>query len=92
MTEAQKKFVDLEKRKDEYKQWLQELQEATQAVTDELGVGGYFQDDKGTVYKMVVPNGRWVAFETISYVRTKREGEAKGSLSVTEAREHGFEI
>lgn len=92
MTDAQTNFVSLEKRKSEYKEWLEELGKATQAVADELGIGNFFQDEEKTVYKIVTPVGRWVQFETISYLRTKRADEQKGSLSVKEAKEKGFEV
>jgi len=94
MTPTQERFVVLEKRKDEYKQWLQELQEATQAVADEIGgVNKYFQDEEsGIVYRMIKPTGRYVHYEEWSYLRTKREGETKGTLSIKEAKEQGFVI
>ncbi len=90
MTDAQKRFVELEKRKTEWKTYLDELTEATQAVADEVGIGNYFQDEEATVYKVVVPQGKWVVFPTIGYLRTKREGEERGTLSIKEAREQGF--
>ena len=92
MTDTQNKFVELEKKKEEVKKFFDDLREATQAVADEIGVGNYFQDEEGTVYKVVVPPGKWIVFDTISYSRTKREGEERGSLSVKEAKEHGFEV
>lgn len=92
LTPAQARFVELERRREEAKQFFKDLAEATQAVADEIGVGGFFQDDQGIVYKIVTPKGRWVEFESIGYERTKRDGEAKGSLSIKEAREMGFEV
>ncbi len=92
MTPTQERFVILEKRKSQYKEWLEELGKATQAVADEIGIGGFFHDGEGVVYKMVVPTGRWVTFESVSYTRTKRGGEIKGSLSLKEAKEMGFEV
>jgi hypothetical protein len=92
MTPAQQRLVDLDKKKEEYKKYIEELQEATAAVASEIGINGYFQDHEGTVYKAVVPDGKFVYFEKISYVRTKRAGEERGSLSVKEAKEAGFNI
>ena len=92
MTELQNKFVELEKQRTIHKQFFEDLTKATQAVADELGVNGMFQAEDGVVYKIVTPAGRWIQFETISYVRTKREGEQKGSLSIKEAKEAGFEV
>jgi len=90
MTDAQEKFVKLERQRAAYKVLMEELEEATQKIADENGIGSYFQDDEGVVYKVVVPSGRWVMFDTISYVRTRRGEESKGSLSVKEAKEAGF--
>jgi len=92
MTQTQRKFVALEKMRVDWKQYLVELDEMTQAVANEIGIGSYFGDDEGVVYKVVVPGGRWVAYETIGYVRTKRGDEAKGSLSAKEAKEAGYEV
>ena len=89
MTDAQKKFVELEQKR---KQFLEEFDAALQAVADEIRTGGYFQDSDGVVYKIVTPTGRWVKFDTVSYLRTKRGDERQGTLSVKEATEHGFEI
>jgi len=92
MTDAQERFVKLERQRVAYKEFLQELEEATQQIADEDGIGSLFQDEKGVVYKIIAPAGRWVAFDPIGYVRTKREDEAKGTLSTKEAKEAGFEI
>ena len=90
LTVAQQRFIDMERRKEEWKQYLEELREATQEVANEIGVGGYFQDADGTVFKIVIPAGRFVEYETIGYVRTRREGESRGTLSEKEAKEQGF--
>ena len=92
MTPTQVKFVQLEQKKAEIKKYFEELKEVTQAVANEIGIGGMFQDDAGIVYKIVDPKGRFVEYEKISYVRTKRENEARGTLSVKEAKEAGFEV
>ena len=62
------------------------------AVAGEVGMDGYFQDDEQVVYKITCPTGRWVKFDTVSYLRTKRNGEDKGTLSAKEAKEAGFEV
>lgn len=90
MTEAQKKFVELEQKKEEVKRFFEELKIAMEAVSKEIGIGGYFQDDTGTVFKITAPEGRFVNYEKISYVRTKRHGEQRGTLSIKEAEEKGF--
>jgi len=92
VTEAQSKFIALEKKKEEVKKYFEQLAEATQAVATEVGIGGMFQDAEGTVYHIVIPEGRFVAFDKIGYERTRRAGEKQGSLSLTKARERGFVV
>ena len=92
MTPAQKKFVSLEKKKEEVKKFFEELSSALEDVAKEVGIDSYFQDEEGTVYKVVRPDGKWVPFEPLSYVRTRREHEKRGDLSLKEAEEAGFTI
>jgi hypothetical protein len=92
LTEAQKRFVLLDRRKAEYKQFLEDLKAATEAVVAEIGVGGFFQDEEGIVYQTAEPDGRFVYYERVIINRTRREGEAKGSLSMKTAREAGFAV
>jgi len=89
MTDAQKKFVELEQKR---KQFLEEFDAALLAVAEETGIGNYFQSDDGVVYKIVTPAGRWVKFDLVSYVRTKHEGEERGNLSSKEAEIAGFKV
>lgn len=56
----------------------------------EIGVNGYFQDLEGTVYKIVEPEGKYITFDKISYIRTRRMEEKRGDLSLKEAEEAGF--
>jgi len=93
MTENQAKLVALEKqRKEIQEQYAKTLAAVGEEMKFPFGEPAYFQDDEGIVYKLVTPLGRWVAFDSIGLLRTKREGEKQGSLSVKEAREAGFEV
>ena len=92
MTDVQKRFVELEKKKVEIKKYFDNLIEATEAVAQEIGIEGSFQDEEGTVYQIVIPEGRFVKFEKIGYVRTRRIDEKKGDLSLTKARELGYVV
>jgi hypothetical protein len=92
MTEAQAKFVELEKQKEAVKKYFEDLALATEAVAKEVGIGGYFQDPEGTVYKVVIPEGKFVYFDKISYVRTRRYDEKRGDLSLKEAEGAGFRL
>lgn len=92
MTPKQQRFVELERRKDEIKKYYEDLEAATTELIQEQGINSYFQDEQGTVYKLVECDGRFVKFDKYGYVRTKRPHEERGSLSVKEAKEHGFDI
>jgi hypothetical protein len=92
MTEVQAKFVELEKQKEAVKKYFDDLNAAVEAVRKEIGVNGYFQDPEGTVYKVVIPDGKFVHFEHVSYVRTRRHNEKRGDLSMTEAEGAGFKL
>lgn len=87
------RFIELDQRKEEVKKYFEELAKATKAVVDQIGINSYFQDPVSrTVYKIVVPQGRFVNYEPYSYLRTKKEGETRGTLSMKEAKENGFEV
>ena len=92
MTEVQQKFVALERQKEEIKKFFEKLAEATEALSKEVGINGYFQDDQGIVYKVVIPEGKFVYYDKISYVRTRRPDETRGDLSIKEATEAGFRL
>src|SRR5262245_49679425 len=87
MTEAQAKLVELDLRKKEVEDYYQDLEKAVAAVHAEIGLNGYFKAEDGTVYKIVKPPGRFVLFKDLDFVRTKREGELRGTLSMTEAKD-----
>ena len=59
LTDAQKRYVELEKKKDEYKAFIEELKEATTEVINEIGIGGHFQDSEGTVYQTSECDGKF---------------------------------
>ena len=94
MTDAQKKLVSLEKQKEQVKKFFEELSEAVAAVQKEVGTNGYFQDEEGTVYKIVEPDGKYVPFEKLSYLRTRRLSEERSPLplALKEAEAAGFNV
>lgn len=92
MTEAQKKLVELDIRKQEIDKYYEELEAAIKEVHGELGMDGMFQAEDGVVYQIVKPAGRFVEYRDIGFIRTKREGERAGSLSVKKAEEAGFKV
>jgi hypothetical protein len=92
MTDLQKEFVEISKQYEELKEKMKGLRESLREKMNELGVDSVFQDDNGTVYKIVTPTGTYVYYDPIAYNRTRREGEKTGSLSLKEAKELGFDV
>ena len=93
MTDAQQKFLELSKRYEALKEEMKTLKPTLQELMTEIGIGTMFQDsDTMLVYKIVVPTGTYISFDTISYDRTKKETEAKGSLSKKDAEAAGFTL
>jgi hypothetical protein len=93
LTDAQRRLVELDLKKKEIEQYYEELEQVTAAVAAEVGLNGYFEAPDGTVYKLVKPAGRYVMFKDLDFLRTKREGEERGTLSMKEAelaRANGF--
>lgn len=91
MTETQKKFVEISKRIETLREEMKALQPTLEELMLSLGEGAMFQDpESGIVYKIEVPTGTFITFQKISYVRTKRASETKGSLSKAEAEAAGF--
>lgn len=92
LTDTQKKYIELEKKKQEYKVFLEEFKEVTNQLHKEMGLGGHFQDAEGTVYQIFEAEGRFVHFDKFEVKRTRREGERAGSLAITKAKELGYDV
>lgn len=92
LSDLQRKYIELEKKKAEYKLFIEEFTDVTKQLAEEVGVGNMFQDEEGTVYQVDIPNGKFVYFDQFTVNRTRREGEKSGSLSLKAAREAGFEV
>lgn len=91
LTDAQNKVLELSKQMEGLKDQLKETGTQLEAALTELGVGEHFQDTAdNVVFRVCVPKGRYVAFPTIGYDRTKRDGERQGSLSMKDAKELGY--
>jgi hypothetical protein len=90
--EARTKFIELDKKRAEYKEFLEEYKAAVADVHSTHGLNAFFQDADGIVYKTDLSLGRFVYYEPQVVMRTRRDGEVKGSLSLSEAREAGFTV
>lgn len=81
-------FIELERKKEEVKKYFDDLNTALEAVAKEIGIGTYFKDPTdGTVFQITIPEGRFVYYEKYGYIRTKREGETRGTLAAKTAKE-----
>lgn len=94
LTEAQRQLVELTKKyevlKVEYTAMSDAIAIASQNVATEIGVDTMFQDDDGTVFRVVEPKGTFVAFKKYAYQRTRRMPGEKATISSKEAQEAGF--
>ena len=92
LTDRQRKFVELDKKKAELKEFAEQYSAAVSELVAEMGLNGAFQDGEGTVYQTAECDGKFVYFDKFEIKRTRREGERAGSLSLKAARELGFNI
>ena len=93
LSKAMKRYVEMDKRyNEEIKKFFDDYKAAKDAVVLEIGVGGHFQDDEGTVYAPAICEGRFVHFDRWTIKRTRRQGEKRGDLSMDEARALGYKV
>ena len=85
-------FLTAAKKYEDLKDQLSEARKALDESLIALGVNTYVQDAETlAVYKVIQPEGTFVAFRKIDYKRTAFEGEKGGQvLSKKEAEEQGF--
>ena len=93
MTDAQAKFLEISKRYETLKEEMKALKPTLQELMTEIGVDAMFQDSEtGLVYRIEVPTGTYISFDPITYARTKKVGEDKGSLSKKDAEAAGYTL
>lgn len=92
MTELQKQFVALDKKKAEYKEFMKLYKSVVGQLKEEIGLGGHFQDAEGTVYQLEECEGKFTYFDKYEVKRTKRAEERAGSLSLKKAGELGYNV
>jgi len=90
-TENQK-FLRLAGKYESLIEQLKNVKEEMNTVMADIGINNFVQDIDGTVYQVVVPQGRFVHFDAISYIRTRKEGEERGDLSLKKAEEAGYDV
>jgi hypothetical protein len=93
MNNHQENFVEVVREFEEAKKNLKAVSEKLDLAMQSLNIGETFQDPlDGVVYRIDVPLGTFVEFRTKGYSRTRREGEAKGTLSMKDAEAAGFKV
>lgn len=85
-------FSELDKKRDEAKIIFEKYKEVVTEMHRRMGESYHWQDAEGTVFQLAIADGRWVAFEPLIVNRTRRNGEAKGTLSEKAAKELGYEL
>lgn len=88
----QMQIVANEKKKAEAKKVFEDSARLAKQMVDFTGFGFFFQDAAGIVYKTNLPEWKSQKIEHQEIQRTRYEGEAKGSLSMPEARQAGFVV
>ncbi len=93
LNDTQIKFLTLAEQYEATVEQLKKIKEQIQPVMSELGVGTFLQDpNDGTVYQVVNPTGKFVFFDPIDYIRTRKITEDKGDLSIKKAEEAGYSM
>lgn len=93
LTDQQKKFIELTKQLETLKEKRKEISSELESLANEIGVNSSFQDPTdNTVFEIVIPDGKYMYFDKIDYVRTRRDGERSGSLSLKRAKELGYNL
>jgi hypothetical protein len=92
LTQLHLRLIELDRRREEVKKFFDDYKNTVELLIKENGVDHAFQDDQGIVYQLVEIEGKWVNFERYGVERTKRSGEARGSLSIKKAKELGFAV
>jgi len=91
MTDLQQKFLALAKKREELAKQLKLVNNELADTMRQMPLGEMFQDPAdAVVYQVVVPGGIFVEYKNVDYIRTRRDGETKGSLSMKEANAAGF--
>lgn len=93
MNELQSKFIELATKYELLKDEMKLVKEQLDKTMADMGVNTYLQDPiTGLVYKIYKPEGRFVYYSELDYVRTAKPDEARGSLSKKEAEMVGFKL
>lgn len=93
MENMKNRFFELAERLEQIDEERLKISEELEVVMKNLGMESFHQDPQtGIVYQITKPLGRFVYYKEIDYIRTKKEGERSGSLSMKKAEEAGFTV
>lgn len=90
MTPLHARLIELDRKKADVKAFYEEYSNVLNALVTQHGVNHAFADEQGVVYQLVELDGKWVPYEKYGVERTRRDGEARGTLSIKKAKELGF--
>lgn len=80
----EKKFIELANKIECLNKQRKELQKELDDVMSTLGLGYVILSEDGIVWQIQEPSGTYIEYRKISYSRTRKEGETKGTLSKAE--------
>ena len=89
---ALERFIKLDKEKAAVKDFFDRYHQAVTDVKQIAKLEFHFQDEEGTVYQLDELQWKNVRMTPYDIKRTRREGERQGSLSLTKAKELGYEV
>jgi CRISPR/Cas system-associated protein Csx1 len=91
--DLKKEFLNAVKMRENFIEALKKVNQNLESLMLEIGLNQYIQDpDTLVVHKIVTPKGQFIEFKKIDYVRTRKEGENSGDLSMSEAMDVGFDL
>lgn len=96
MTNNQQILIKLSKQYEEQRDLMKaintDLNEITAAVAKESGIGTFFQDNDGTVFRVAKATGTYIPYKDLVYERTRRNPKEKPGISLKDAREAGYDV
>jgi hypothetical protein len=93
MTDLQVKFLALVKKKESAAKLLGLINSELADTMRQIPLGEMFQDPTDlVVYQIMTPSGTYIEYKNVDYIRTRKEGETRGTLSMKEAEAAGFTV
>ncbi len=91
LTEQQSKAIELIRQIETLQYQIKPLQEELETLFPQITIDEMFQDpETKLVYRIAKQEGVWIKYKPLVYQRTRKIGEAKGSISISDAKKAGF--